>query len=91
MYSFPIYLVLGIPVSYLVDALSGNRYGYSYSDKLIMYLLVCIILMYLLIRKEDIFTLGPVIMVIVPVMSYFHVLYFMKKRKSVLMKNGSLS
>lgn len=56
-----------------------------------MYLLVCIILMYLLIRKEDIFTLGPVIMVIVPVMSYFHVLYFMKKRKSVLMKNGSLS
>lgn len=91
VYSFPIYLVLGIPVSCLVDALSGNRYGYSYLDKLIMYLLVCIILMYLLVRKEDIFTLGPVIMVIVPVMSYFHVLYFMKKRKSVLMKNGSLS
>lgn len=91
IYSFPIYLVLGIPVSYIVDALSGNRYGYSYLDKLIMYTIVCILLMYLLVRKEDIFTLGPVIMVIVPVMSYFHVLYFMKKRKPVLIQKDSLS
>ena len=81
LYSFPVYLVLGIPVSYLVDFLSVNSHNYSYLDKLIMYMLVCIILVYLLVHKEDIFTLGPVMMIIVPVMSYFHVLYFMKNRK----------
>lgn len=81
LYSFPVYLVLGIPVSYLVDFLSVNSRNYSYLDKLIMYMLVCIILVYLLVHKEDIFTLGPVMMIIVPVMSYFHVLYFMKNRK----------
>ncbi|MEZ0480383.1 hypothetical protein [Planococcus sp. SSTMD024] len=80
LYSLPVYIVLGIPVSYLVDFLSINTRGYSYWDKLIMYILVCIILIYLFVPNENIFTLGPVMLVIVPVMSYFHVLYFMKNR-----------
>ncbi|ALS74095.1 hypothetical protein AUC31_01970 [Planococcus rifietoensis] len=81
LYSFPVYLILGIPVSYLVDFLSVNTRGYSYLDKLIMYMLVCIILIYLLDDMENIFSLAPVMLVIVPVMSYFHVLYFLKNRK----------
>lgn len=80
LYSFPVYLVMGILVSYLVDFLSIKSKGYSYLDKLIMYMLVCIILIYLFVPNENIFTLGPVMLVIVPVMSYFHVLYFMKNR-----------
>ncbi|MGM0898078.1 MAG: hypothetical protein ACQEV0_09265 [Bacillota bacterium] len=82
-YSLPVYLFLGIPVSYLVDYISKklkpNSLAYSYVDKLILYGVVCVIMLSLFVRKEDLFSVGPYMLIVIPVLTYFHVLYFLKK------------
>ena len=84
VYAFPVYLFVGIPVSYLVDYISNKlsrRFRLnSYFLKLSIYGLVCIIMIFLFINNEELFSLTPVLLIIVPVLTYFHILYFLRKR-----------
>ena len=84
VYALPVYLFVGIPVSYLIDYISNKlsrRFrSNSYFLKLSIYGLVCIIMIFLFINNEELFSLTPVLLIIVPVLTYFHILYFLRKR-----------
>jgi hypothetical protein len=81
-FQIPIYIILGIPVSYLFDFIwrkSGlTRDVVYYIIGLIFYTFIAILLPTILTRefhKDSVIFLG-----IIPVLTYFHVLFFMKIR-----------
>lgn len=82
-FAFPVYLLLGIPVSYVVDYISkklNKRFTVKvYLLKLTLYLVVCVVLISLVTYREQLFTLFPVHLIIVPVLTGFHALYFLEK------------
>lgn len=84
MYAFPVYLIVGIPVSYLVDYISSQLnkkfLSLNYLLELCLYGLVCLVMISLFIGYQNLFTLLPVELIIIPVLTYFHILYFIRKR-----------
>ncbi len=80
IYVWPVYLFLGIPVSYVVDYLTRKvnikTIKKIYCFKLASYLFICILLLLLLYEVE--FMAGLQIIVL-PVLIGFHVLYLLRR------------
>lgn len=80
IFVWPVYLFLGVPVSYVVDYLTGKvnikTIKKIYCFKLASYLFICILLLLLLYEVE--FMAGLQIIVL-PVLIGFHVLYLLRR------------
>lgn len=80
IFAWPVYLVLGIPVSYLVDYLTGKTNIKTikkiYCFKLVSYLFICILLLLFLYNVEF---MGGLQLIVIPVLIGFHVLYLLRR------------
>lgn len=80
IYVWPVYLVLGIPVSYLVDYLTGKTNIKTikkiYCFKLASYIFICILLLLLLYEVEF---MAGLQLIVIPVLIGFHVLYLLRR------------
>lgn len=80
IYVWPVYLFLGIPVSYLVDYLTGKTKIKTikriYCFKFISYLFISLLLLLLLYNVEFTARLN---LIVLPVLIGFHVLYLLRR------------
>lgn len=78
IFAWPVYLFLGIPVSYLVDYVTSKTniktINKIYCFKLTLYLFISILLLLLLYNVEFIVGLQ---LIVLPVLIWFHVLYLL--------------
>jgi uncharacterized membrane protein len=84
IFSIPFYIVLGIPVTIIIDALNSKTkepFGLeSYLLQLFLYSLSAIAVNLLLFPNYD---RDPVTLLFsIPVYTYFHVLFYLRKRKA---------
>lgn len=83
LYALFVYLFIGVPVSYLVDyflsKINKKSLLKNYLVELSIYVLICIVMISLFIGDENLFTLLPINLIIIPVLTYFHILYFSRK------------
>ncbi|RAZ77714.1 hypothetical protein DP120_09535 [Planococcus halotolerans] len=80
IFAWRVYLFLGIPVSYLVDYLTGKANIKTikkiYCFKLVLYLFISLLLLLLLYNVEFIVGLQ---LIVIPVLIWFHVLYLLRR------------
>ncbi|WP_427036589.1 hypothetical protein [Cytobacillus pseudoceanisediminis] len=84
-FSIPVYIILGIPVTLIIDALNSNTkvpFGFkSYLIQLLLYTLSAIAVNLLVPSYSR--NVVSFITFSIPVYTYFHVLFYLRKRKAV--------